>query len=51
MHRQLKHTHLPTVVNMSLLDVLLKQSELPLISDGVVQPFQESLTIDIFIWI
>lgn len=51
MYRQLKHSHLPTVVNMSLLDILLKHSELSLVSDGVVQPFKESLTIDNFIWI
>lgn len=40
--------HLPITVNMSLVPFLLKRSELPLNSDFVVQPFQESMTVGIF---
>lgn len=46
--RQLRYNHLPITVNMSLVPFLLKRSELPLNSDFVVQPFQESMTVGIF---
>lgn len=48
MRRQIRYNHLPVIVNISLLPFLLKHSELPLNSDLVVQPFQESMTVGIF---